>query len=100
MKDIHIIRIQEHPELIEQAAEWFHQKCGALLHHRVVGFAVHHRHSGGHQQGGSQLAAGLTQLHIQLVLLDVLHEQRSHTGDLGRSHGGTGIVLISSAAGP
>ena len=26
MKDIHIIRIQEHPELIEQAAEWFHQK--------------------------------------------------------------------------
>ena len=74
-------------------------QTGALLQHGIVAAAVHQGLSGGHQQRGSQLAAGHAQLCIQTGLLDVLHDQCSHTGDLGRCHGGTGVVLVGGAAG-
>ena len=71
-------------------------KACALLHHGIVSITVHHGHCGGHQQRGCQLAAGHTKLHIQTGLLDVLHDQSGHTGDLGRCHRGTGVVLVGS----
>ena len=74
-------------------------QTGALLQHGIVAAAVLQGLGGGHQQGGSDLAAGNTQLLIQTGLLDVLHDQRGHTGDLGRGHGGAGVVLVGGTAG-
>ena len=74
-------------------------KTGTLLHDGIVISAVLQGLGGGHQQGGCQLAAGNAQLLVQPVLLDVLHDQGGHTGDLGRGHGGTGVVLVGGTAG-
>ena len=71
-------------------------EAGALLQHRIVaaGVAVHNGLGGGHQQALGQLANGETGLFLQTVLPDVLRRNRGHTGNLGRSHGGTGHDLI------
>ena len=74
-------------------------QTGTLLHDGIVVIAIAHGLCGGHQQRGGQHAAADAQLGVQTGLLDILHGQSSHTGDLGRCHGGTGVVEICGAAG-
>ena len=52
-----------------------------------------------HQQTLSQMTYIHVSLACQIVFLDVLRQQSSHTGNLGRSHGSTGLDGISAAVG-
>ena len=75
------------------------QAC-ALLQHGVVNILRSLQgHCGGHQQALDQMTLVHTGLFSQAVLPDILCHQRSHTGHLGRSHGGTGHNLITAAGG-
>ena len=78
------------------------QTC-ALVHQRVVaaGSLLQQRLSGGHQQALSQMADADAGALGQPLLPNNLGQQGGHTGDLGRSHGGTGhgFILVAAAAG-
>ena len=60
----------------------------------VLAVLVKHGMSGGHQQGVDQLTLAQAGLGAQVIVPDVLPHDSGHTGNLRRSHGGTGHDLV------
>ena len=76
------------------------RQAGALLQNgEVVILICLDRLSSGHQQALSQMTHIHAGFGIQIIFLDVLRQQSSHTGNLGRSHRSTGLNGISAAVG-
>ena len=76
-------------------------QAGALLENRVVVAAVLTIPDGGgrgHDQRLDELPGVQTGLFLQPAFPDVLGQNRRDTGNLGRGHGGAGVVGIALAA--
>ena len=73
--------------------------AGALLQDGpVVAVVVHQGDGGAHEQGVDELTLAQTGLGLELVLADVLTQDRGHACDLGRGHGGTAPGLVGVGA--